>query len=89
MIQTFIELTASHKGWFEFRLCNKSSANELVTQECFDKMLLTLEDGSSQFLVPTYDVVNYYPRVQLPPGLTCEHCVLQWWWKAGKYFESF
>jgi hypothetical protein len=25
----------------------------------------------------------YTIRLRLPPGLTCKHCVLQWWWKVG------
>lgn len=79
-----MELTASHKGWFEFRLCNKSSADELVTQDCFDKTLLNLDDGSTQFPIPSYDNGYYYPRIQLPTGLSCDYCVLQWWYRTGK-----
>jgi hypothetical protein len=54
LIELMIEVTISHKGFFEFRLCPKSSASELVTQACLDQNLLTLEDGTTQYEVPTY-----------------------------------
>jgi len=54
LIELTIEVTISHKGFFEFRLCPKSSATELVTQACLDQNLLTLEDGTTQYEVPTY-----------------------------------
>ena len=84
MINATVQLTASHYGHFEFRLCPKSSAQELVTQECLDRTVLRLTDGSTQFPIPTLDSIKYYPQIQLPSTLTCNNCVLQWRYTVGK-----
>lgn len=77
-----MQLTANHKGFFEFRLCPKQSAEELVTQECLDQHLLILSDGSTRFPVdPTS--IYFFPIVQLPVGVVCEHCVIQWKYTTG------
>ena len=44
-------LTASHLGYFKLNLCVKSSADELVMQECFDKYPLLMADGSNRVYV--------------------------------------
>ncbi|CAG7717696.1 unnamed protein product, partial [Allacma fusca] len=51
VIPTDVELTASHLGYFEFRLCTLSEPdpNGMETQACFDKNLLRMKDGSTQF----------------------------------------
>ncbi|CAG7720002.1 unnamed protein product [Allacma fusca] len=54
----------------------------METQECLDQNLLQLEDGSTQFPIPAVSG-HYYPKVKLPSNLTCEHCVLQWHYRAG------
>ena len=69
LIKMRVDLTTSHLGWFEFRLCPKSSAKELVTQECLDRHLLTLDDGSTRFPIPSFEAISYYPTVQLPKGI--------------------
>lgn len=68
LVKMQVDLTTSHLGYFEFRLCPKSSAKELVTQDCLDRNLLTLDDGSTRFPIPTFDPISYYPVVQLPKG---------------------
>jgi len=85
-----VQLTASHYGHFEFRLCaDKKSVDELVTQECLDKHLLKLEDGTTEFPIPTLEAKNYYPVIQLPADVNCEFCVLQWTYHTGtKYMQE-
>lgn len=83
MVRLTVNITANHKGYFEFRLCPKESAHELVTQECLDRHLLKLQDGTTRYFIGT-EATLYYPIVQLPDGVACENCVLQWWWSAGK-----
>lgn len=78
-----MKITANHKGYFEFRLCPKKTAEEFVTQDCLDQHLLQLHDGSTKFYIGT-ESKEYYPIVKLPDNITCENCVLQWWWRAGK-----
>ncbi|XP_057375299.1 uncharacterized protein LOC130696232 [Daphnia carinata] len=82
VINATVLLTANHYGFFTFRLCPKTSAQQLVTQQCLDQRLLTLSDGSTKFLIQTLGVY-FYPKIQLPPGLTCNNCVLQWRYTTG------
>lgn len=83
-----MELTSSHLGYFEFRLCPKRSAEELVTQECLDNYLLRLSDGSTRYQVPDYTATWYDMLVKLPDGLTCDHCVIQWYYTTGELLQS-
>lgn len=40
-----VELTANHRGYFEFRLCPLNQQKTPETDECFDRHLLTRSDG--------------------------------------------
>ncbi|KAJ8307911.1 hypothetical protein KUTeg_014558 [Tegillarca granosa] len=44
IINVEVEITANHKGWFEFKLCPNNDVTKKVTQECLDKYLLYLPD---------------------------------------------
>lgn len=94
-----IELTANHKGYFEFRLCPHNSPHNTVSQTCLDKYVLQqarTRDGKTHGDEPAVqDPARYYPesgskvfemRYMLPKGLTCTQCVLQWRYFAGKLF---
>ncbi|XP_011204422.2 uncharacterized protein LOC105226973 [Bactrocera dorsalis] len=83
-----VELTASHMGYFEFRICSQPYEQ----QECFDQHLLKVESGFPSQSISTDLETRFYPRngsliynvkVQLPKGLNCNHCVLQWRYIAG------
>ncbi|XP_032305719.1 uncharacterized protein LOC26514305 [Drosophila ananassae] len=82
-----IELTASHMGFFEFRICPTPSAK----QECFDQNVLRILGGSPFQPNPEDMNFRFYPRngsriyeikAQLPE-YTCDQCVLQWRYVAG------
>ncbi|XP_062121789.1 uncharacterized protein LOC133835752 [Drosophila sulfurigaster albostrigata] len=82
-----VELTASHMGYFEFRLCPKPSAK----QSCLDENLLEIISGSPLVRSTTDLDTRFYPRngsriyeikAQLPEIL-CNQCVLQWRYVAG------
>ncbi|KAG8233715.1 hypothetical protein J437_LFUL013835 [Ladona fulva] len=94
LIDVHINITASHKGYFEFRLCPMDGSEDefLVTvgkqgmqvdQECLDRHLLTLEDGSTQWILKTFEPGMYTMKVQLPKGIKCEACVFQWHWRTA------
>ncbi|XP_026462853.1 uncharacterized protein LOC113365532, partial [Ctenocephalides felis] len=77
-----VELTASHNGYFEFRLCPDSVGD----QSCLDRYPLKLIGGEGN------DGIKFFPRngskvyemrAQLPQGLRCERCMLQWRYVAG------
>ncbi|ESO86390.1 hypothetical protein LOTGIDRAFT_195131, partial [Lottia gigantea] len=84
--QTFtakIEVTANHKGYFEFRLCANNDVTREVTQECLNRNILTLANGSgTKYFV---DSSNGIKQVQLflPATIVCSHCVLQWRYRSG------
>lgn len=53
-----IELTASHMGYFEFRLCEDINAK----QECLDRNVLTVVKGSPSSSQPNDLPKRFYPR---------------------------
>ena len=77
----------NHGGFFEFRLCaDKKNANELSTDECFNKNLLEFEDGTTRYILGSSPGSSIGPvnfRLRLPVGVSCQYCVLQWWWKTA------
>ena len=86
VIDVQIQITTNHGGFLEFRLCaDKTSADELTTDECLDKNLLEFEDGSTRYILGISDgqptTVNL--KVRLPAGVSCQYCVLQMWWKTN------
>ncbi|XP_046401951.1 uncharacterized protein LOC124167930 [Ischnura elegans] len=87
MINVKINVTASHKGYFTFKLCPmngiEGKLGKPVEQECLDKHLLTLADGSTKWTLKTFDAGMYEMKVQLPMGIKCESCVLQWYWRTA------
>ncbi|XP_046385899.1 uncharacterized protein LOC124155817 [Ischnura elegans] len=83
-----VELTANHKGFFEFRLCPQNNHRREATQACLDKHLLTRADsvgGTRVFPGSEGGGGNriFEVRYCLPVGLTCSQCVLQWRYVAG------
>ncbi|RUS82293.1 hypothetical protein EGW08_009925, partial [Elysia chlorotica] len=61
-------------GYFEVKLCPRDQLTTLVTQACFDAFTLKS---------PRLDSGLYKMEVQLPPGITCAHCVIQWRYLTG------
>ncbi len=66
---------------------------ELVTQECLDRYPLEFIDYEGQGTDVTVEGTRftigsatgyYFPTFRLPAGVTCENCVLQWYWTTGK-----
>ncbi len=81
-----VKLQAGMYGYFEFHLCAyKKSAKELVTQECFDRHLLRLMDGSIRYPIPAQaDNTVHTVSLKLPDSnVNCEHCVIRWRYLAG------
>ncbi|KAK2149987.1 hypothetical protein NP493_2869g00002 [Ridgeia piscesae] len=44
-IETAVEVTAQHGGWFEFRICRNNDFRVPVTHKCLNRHLLPLADG--------------------------------------------
>ncbi|CAG5125719.1 unnamed protein product [Candidula unifasciata] len=64
-----VDLTANHKGYFEFKICPTNDPKKQETQECFDPY-------------PPDNALRSI-SVTLPKDLTCEFCVLQFRYHAG------
>ncbi|XP_043286017.1 uncharacterized protein [Venturia canescens] len=82
-IKVDVELTANHKGYYEFALCPLKDKKQLETEECFDMYKLKLVNGGYQYKVTAGKLGHEYIPLQLPAGLTCNHCVLRWQYTAG------
>ncbi|XP_046612093.1 uncharacterized protein LOC124301279 [Neodiprion virginianus] len=77
-----VQITAFHKGYFEFRVCPVKQRGVEVTAECLNQNILIGADGKSKYYPqsgPGLVEVNY----RLPARMTCEQCVLQWRYVAG------
>ncbi|XP_025079485.1 uncharacterized protein LOC112555337 [Pomacea canaliculata] len=71
-------------GWFEFRLCTRRDGPDVPDlQKCLDEHVLQIEETG---------MTRYYPgslggysdmHVLLPPGVSCDHCILQWKYNTG------
>ncbi|KAL4216329.1 hypothetical protein ACF0H5_024056 [Mactra antiquata] len=91
-----VQLTAYHKGWFEFRLCRLSnpSTQEKVTQSCLNQNLLTVSGETTTRVMLnesfSYSGAGYYSVIlQLPANINCQYCVLQWKYNTGNSHGCF
>lgn len=73
VINIEIKLTANHKGYFEFYLCNLDK-NFIETPECFEKL------DNNKYNVRSD--INLY-RYSIETDIKCSHCILQWVWTTG------
>ncbi|CAB0037825.1 unnamed protein product [Trichogramma brassicae] len=82
-IQLQVEITANHKGYFEFSLCPLNSPQDLETEECFNAHPIYLKNGKRQFPVSEnlHGIVNI--SGYLPPNVRCKRCVLRWHYHCG------
>lgn len=79
-IQVKIAITANHFGWFEFRL--GKLVEPPITQSKLTH-LLKLTNGQTRWYLESDENKEYTIDVKLPDGVSCDHCVLQWWWNSG------
>ncbi|KAK7489255.1 hypothetical protein BaRGS_00019507 [Batillaria attramentaria] len=82
-ISVSVDLTTSHLGYFEFRICPNNNPHKVITQQCLDRYLLQQPDGSTRYYIKSYDQGVRTVQLVLPQGLTCTQCVLQWKYNAG------
>ncbi|XP_048775435.1 uncharacterized protein LOC125680031 [Ostrea edulis] len=85
IIDVKVKITASHKGYFEFRLCPNNNVHKPATQACLDQYVLHQPSGSVRFMEQGRPQV-YSLKLKLPTGLTCSQCVLQWKYNTGNSY---
>ncbi|KAG4081202.1 hypothetical protein HA402_003229 [Bradysia odoriphaga] len=76
-----VQITANHMGYFYYQICKMDGARE--SNECFAANRLRLVSGEDRYNLPGSQVGWYNMTLQLPAGLTCNHCVLQWTYNVG------
>ncbi|XP_060076004.1 uncharacterized protein LOC132555668 [Ylistrum balloti] len=84
-INVNVQITASHKGYFEFRLCPHNNPSTRVSQACLDQHVLQQTDGSTRVYEAGHPT-NYTIHLKLPAGVTCSQCLLQWKYNAGNSY---
>jgi Lytic polysaccharide mono-oxygenase, cellulose-degrading len=80
VMQVSVKITANHRGYFQFDLCNVDVERE--SDECFGRNKLLTFDGKDKYEISTASGM-YYVNLQLPAGLRCSHCVLRWTYVCG------
>ena len=88
-ISVKIELTANHQGFMEFRLCAQNNPLVPVSQACLDRHLLEQVGGVGARYHPGPGNKVFQVRLELPRGLTCSQCVLQWRYFAANNWGEF
>lgn len=86
-IQIEIVITAHHKGFFQFKLCQNDDITKRIGQDCLDQNVILVEQDGK--IVDKYDINNLYKKnylikAFLPDLVTCKACVLQWRYHGGK-----
>ena len=95
-IDTVIQVTSSMSGFFEFNICPNDNIKQRVKQECLDQFPLRIlsKDRSTSY------GRRYHPDIkaglagivelslEIPEGLECKQCVLQWRWHGGKNLNA-
>ncbi|XP_012254771.2 uncharacterized protein LOC105685357 [Athalia rosae] len=79
-------ITANHKGYFKFNICDLSGANEkeVETEACFDAYPLSLIDGSDNYKLVSERTGLFQVPLKLPDTLEiCDRCVLRWHYTTG------
>lgn len=84
-IPVSVYLTANHKGYFLFDMCNLEQKNAIESDECFGKNKLKLSNGADRYSVPNTSTGWFNTTLQLPNELSCSQCVLRWTWIVGEH----
>lgn len=79
MIDVTIDLTAAHKGYYKFSICDLKDPSTYEAESCFRDVMFA--DGSSKFYVT--GAKKDMMKLRLPSDLTCERCVFRWIYRAG------
>ncbi|XP_027228544.1 uncharacterized protein [Penaeus vannamei] len=79
-IEVHVNVTRSHGGYVQLKLCPNNDVNAPVTQSCLDQYPLQIAGQSStKFKISApYDSPEQLRfKAVLPAGVTCDQCVIQ------------
>ena len=79
-IEVIVDVTSNHQGYFIFRVGEIGTPP--ITQE---KLMYDLKqpNGDTKWRINSQGNDVFTIKLKLPKGLTCDHCVMQWWWRVG------
>ncbi|XP_067120078.1 uncharacterized protein [Centruroides vittatus] len=85
VITAIPNITATHMGYFEFRLCPLKTPNQKADQDCLDQYVLPQSNGKgTKYHLDRGARPGIYPvELKLPDGVTCDRCVVQWHYRTG------
>lgn len=78
-IPIIVRITANHKGYFKFDLCNLDKTLT-ETNDCFIS-LKTIENSEKYYIGS--ETGDYTIYLSLPKNLVCKHCILRWTYITG------
>jgi len=80
-----VNLTATHKGYMEFRLCGRDDVKSHLDQSCYDENILERPNGKGTKYWITQESGTHYASYDLvlPTAVNCRRCVLQWTYITG------
>jgi Lytic polysaccharide mono-oxygenase, cellulose-degrading len=79
-IPVTVKLTVTHKGYFYFKICNLDKERE--SDACFEQNKIPTTVGAT-WPLKSDESKDYLVYLQLPSGLFCNRCVLQWTYVTG------
>ena len=82
-IEVIVEVTSNHQGFFRFSV--GKLAKPPITQKKLNHVLLQ-PDGANTWPLHSSRNGLFKIKLVLPKGLTCDHCVMQWWWTVGNFW---
>lgn len=85
VVDITLDITANHRGSMQFRVCNVDDpSTDCNEYSGFSEPLRRADyPEETRWRIRPQDQGNdlqYTMQYRLPEGLTCTHCVLQWWW---------
>lgn len=80
IINTTVDITANHKGYFRFSLCNIDT-NKVENEKCF-KRLKILKKGY-KYKITKFKTGLFRVSIIIPKNIICSHCVLRWRYISG------
>ena len=75
-------ITANHKGYFYFNLCDLQTFGS-ESEECFARYPLKTTAGTLEHYLNSSATGYYNLTLQLPSNVRCDRCVLQWTYNVG------
>ncbi|XP_077289720.1 uncharacterized protein LOC143913663 [Arctopsyche grandis] len=82
-----VRISANHRGYFQFRMCNLDRYGS-ESDACYDNILLLTSTGEDRHPIASH-LGNHELVLRLPSGVTCKHCVLQWTYYAANTGENY